>query len=93
MATTLAPAARPGRGPGGPDRARTRRGAAARDAALSAALADLEVEAQHDPVLHTTVLSWTHRPHPAAVAQVDDAVRAAAAACVVEELLLDVQAG
>jgi len=62
-------------------------------AAHNTALADLEVEARHDPVLHTTALSWTHRPHPAAVTQVDDAVRAAAAACLVEELLLDVQAG
>jgi hypothetical protein len=59
--------------------------------ALAAALAELRVAAHHDPVLHTTVLSWTHRPHPAVLAQVDDAVRAAAAACVVEELLLDVR--
>ena len=41
----------------------------------------------------TTVLEWTHRPHPAVIAQVDDAVRAAAAACLVEEMLLEVRAG
>jgi hypothetical protein len=55
-------------------------------------LADLRVEARHDPVLQATVVSWTHRPHPAAVAPVDDAVRAAAAACVVEELLQSLSA-
>jgi hypothetical protein len=58
----------------------------------SLALADLELVARHDPVLHTTVLSWTQRPHPAGGAMVEDAVRAAAAACLVEELLLDLQA-
>jgi hypothetical protein len=60
--------------------------------AVSAALADLRIDAHHDPVLQATVLSWSHRPHPAVVAPIDDAVRAAAAACVVEELLLDVRA-
>jgi hypothetical protein len=60
---------------------------------LSAALADMRVRAEHDPALGTTVLSWTHRPHPAVVSYVEDAVRAAAAACVVEELLLDLRAG
>jgi hypothetical protein len=61
--------------------------------ALAVTLDELPVDTRHDPGLHTTVLSWTHRPHPAAIAQVDDAVRAAAAACLVEELLLDVQGG
>jgi hypothetical protein len=52
-------------------------------------LVDLHVEVAHDAELGTTVLSWTHRPHPAVVLQVDEAVRAAAAACLVEELLLE----
>ena len=60
---------------------------------LSSVLADMRVEAGHDPILGTTLLSWTHRPHPAVLGHVEDAVRAAAAACVVEELLLDVRAG
>jgi hypothetical protein len=59
---------------------------------LRAVLAEMRVTADHDPSLHTTVLSWTHRPHPAVVAYVEDAVRAVAAACVVEELLLDLPA-
>jgi hypothetical protein len=60
---------------------------------LSSVLADMRVDARYDPVLGTTALSWTHRPHPAVISHVDDAVRAAAAACVVEELLLDLRAG
>jgi hypothetical protein len=57
------------------------------------ATADLRVTAIHDADLGTTVLTWRHRPHPAGVSQVEDAVRAAAAACLVEELLLEVQSG
>lgn len=52
-------------------------------------LVDLRVEPRHDAQLGTTVLTWSHRPHPAVVLQVDEAVRAAAAACLVEELLLE----
>jgi hypothetical protein len=52
-------------------------------------LVDLRVEAFHDAELGTTVLSWAHRPHPAVALQVEEAVRAAAAACLVEELLLE----
>ncbi len=69
--------------------ARARRGADP-TADLSAALAELEVDARHDPDLGTTVLSWRHRPHPAVLTQVEDTVRAAASACLVEELLLEV---
>ncbi len=50
---------------------------------------DLQVDVDHDPELGTTVLAWTHRPHPSVVLQIDDAVRAAAAACLVEELLAE----
>jgi hypothetical protein len=57
------------------------------------AMADLRVTATHDADLGTTVLTWRHRPHPAGLSQVEDAVRAAAAACLVDELLLDVQSG
>jgi hypothetical protein len=56
------------------------------------ALAGLRLDAEHDPTLGTTILTWRHRPHPAGLTQVEDAVRAAAAACLVEELLLEVQA-
>jgi hypothetical protein len=52
-------------------------------------LVDLRVDARHDAELGTTTLSWSHRPHPAVVLQVDEAVRAVAAACLVDELLLE----
>jgi hypothetical protein len=55
-------------------------------------LVDLQVEVDHDADLGTTALTWSHRPHPAVTLQVDEAVRAAAAACLVEELLIDVGA-
>ena len=64
-----------------------------RDDPLRPVLVDLRIGARHDRVLGTTVLSWAHRTHPAVSAQVEDAVRAAAASCVVDELLLELRAG
>jgi hypothetical protein len=53
-------------------------------------LADLHLDVGHDQVLGVTVLSWLHRPHPAVIGPMDDIARAAAAACMVEELLHEI---